>query len=94
MATYIGLGAEEPTEDSEQRVANALKRLPGGWIVLHHVSWQSKRGGKQGDGEADFLLLHPNKGMLVIEVKGGGIDVAAGRWFTTNRHGKDRKSVV
>lgn len=88
MATYIGLGAEEPTEDSEQRVANALKRLPDGWIVLHHVSWQSKRGGKQGDGEADFLLLHPNKGMLVIEVKGGGIDVAAGRWFTTNRHGK------
>lgn len=77
-----------PIEDSERRVANALKRLPDGWRILHHVSWQSKRGGRQGDGEADFIVLHPNKGMLVIEVKGGGIDIEAGRWFTTDRYGK------
>lgn len=87
MAKYIGLGTDEPSEDSESRVANALKRLPNDWVVLHHVSWQSKRGGRQGDGEADFIVLHPHKGMLVIEVKGGGIDIEAGRWFTTNRHG-------
>lgn len=90
MATYIGLGTDEPTEDSERKVAEALKKLPNGWVVLHHVSWQSKRAGRQGDGEADFIIFHPDKGMLVIEVKGGGIDIEAGRWFTTNRHGTRR----
>ena len=88
MARYIGLGTDQPSEDSERRVAEALQRLPDGWVVLHHVSWQSKRGGRQGDGEADFLLLHPRKGLLVIEVKGGGIDVEHGRWLTTDRFGK------
>lgn len=88
MARYIGLGADEPTEDSERRVADALKRLPDGWIVLHHVSWQSKRGGRQGDGEADFILFHPRKGLLVIEVKGGGIEVDRGRWSTIDRFGR------
>lgn len=87
MATYVGLGDDNPIEDSERRVANALRRLPDSWVVLHHVSWQSKRGGKQGDGEADFIVIHPCMGILVIEVKGGGIDVESGRWFTTNRHG-------
>lgn len=87
MAKYIGLGADNPIENSEQRVADALRHLPDDWTILHHVSWQSKRGGRQGDGEADFIVLHPQKGMLVVEVKGGGIDIEAGRWFTTNRHG-------
>jgi hypothetical protein len=87
MARYIGLGEDEPSEDSEKRLAKALKSLSDEWTILHHVSWQSKRGGRQGDGEADFIILHPIKGVLVIEVKGGGIDIEDGRWFTTDRHG-------
>lgn len=87
MARYIGLGEDEPSEESERRVAVALRRLPDDWIVLHHVSWQSKRGGRQGDGEADFLVLHPHRGLLVIEVKGGGIELHDGRWSTIDRHG-------
>lgn len=87
MAEYIGLGADDPMEDSERRVATALRLLPAGWIVLHHVSWQSKRGGRQGDGEADFIVFHPKKGMLVIEVKGGGIEIDRGRWISTDRFG-------
>lgn len=87
MATYYGLGADEPAEASERKVAVALKTLPDGWIVFHSVSWQSKRSGRQGDGEADFLVVHPRKGMLVIEVKGGGIEIDRGRWTTTDRRG-------
>nr|WP_255602412.1 NERD domain-containing protein/DEAD/DEAH box helicase [Polymorphobacter megasporae] len=56
--------------------------------MLHHVSWQSRRGGRQGDGEADFVVLHPRRGLVVIEVKGGGIEVDHGRWMTTDRFGK------
>lgn len=87
MARYIGLGEDEPSEDSERRVANALRELPDDWIVIHHVSWQSRRGGRQGDGEADFVVLHPKRGLLVIEVKGGGIEIHDGRWSTIDRRG-------
>lgn len=88
MATYYGLGTDEPTEASERKVAVALKALPDEWIVFHSVSWQSKRSGRQGDGEADFIVVHPRKGMLVIEVKGGGIDIDRGRWSTIDRYGQ------
>jgi hypothetical protein len=61
--------------------------LGNDWTILHHVSWQSLRDGRQGDGEADFLLVHPKIGLIVIEVKGGGIDVHDGRWYSTDRNG-------
>ena len=55
MARYIGLKEDDPKEDSERRVATALRSLPDDWIVLHHVCWQEKRGGRQGDGDEDFV---------------------------------------
>ncbi len=91
MARYIGLGEDDPSEDSEYRVATALRTLPDDWIVLHHVSWQSQRGGRQGDGEADFVILHPKRGLLVLEVKGGGIEIHDGRWSTIDRRGDRHK---
>lgn len=92
MARYIGLGEDEPSEDSERRVATALRVLPDEWVVLHHVSWQSRRSGRQGDGEADFVVLHPKRGLLVLEVKGGGIEIHDGRWSTIDRRG-DRHEI-
>lgn len=87
MARYVGIGSDEPEQNSERRVAEALKKLSDGWTVIHHVSWQSKRNGRQGDGEADFVLVHPNKGLLVLEVKGGGVTLNNGRWRSVDRHG-------
>lgn len=52
-------------------------------VVLHSVAWQSRRAGRQSDGEADFVLLVPNHGVLVLEVKGGDIEVFDGRWYST-----------
>ncbi len=72
--------------DSEIKLAQALSALEDDWHVLHSVFWQSKREGRQGDGEADFLLMHPKFGILVIEVKGGGIDVEHGQWITIDRY--------
>jgi len=92
MAKYIGLASDEPTEHSEFLVAKALKQLPHDWVVLHHVSWQAMRNGRQGDGEADFIVFHPKRGGLVIEVKGGGVEIDDGRWYTIDRHG-DKHSI-
>src|SRR6266480_4079087 len=71
---------------SERQVYEALCALSGDWTVLYSVGWQSKRYGRQGDGEADFLLLH-SKGFLVIEVKGGEIRLKQGKWFSQSAKG-------
>ena len=88
MARYYGLETDIPDQKSERLVAAALRKLPDDWTVFHHVTWQSVRGGRQGDGEADFILLHPKAGAIVVEVKGGGIDITNGRWRSTDRYGQ------
>lgn len=63
----------EPEYDSEQRVLAALRELDDDWHVFHNIKWQALRRGRQGDGETDFALFHPTKGIVVIEAKGGEI---------------------
>ena len=46
---------------SERKVFEALATLDDEWMVFHSVAWQDKRGGRQGDGEADFVIAHPKK---------------------------------
>lgn len=76
--------------ESERLTWCSCTRLDNQWRVFHSVKWQSVRRGRQGDGEADFILFHPNYGIIVLEVKGGEIDVTDGKWHSTdsyaNRH--------
>jgi hypothetical protein len=76
--------------DSEEKVLRSLSQLPATWRVFHSVAWQGDRDGRQADGEADFVLLHPQHGLMIVEVKGGGIEVVNGQWFSTNRKGRYR----
>lgn len=49
--------------------------LPNEYHVFHSVAWQSRNeiyGAR--DGEADFVIAHPQHGILILEVKGGVID--------------------
>lgn len=76
----------------ERKVYEALRHgLPSGFVVLHSVSWIARAPGDHAqDGEADFLLVHPRLGLLVIEVKGGGIayDGDTGEWTSQDREGR------
>jgi superfamily I DNA and RNA helicase len=87
MARFYPATPPADIESSELKVWRALQLLSDEWRIFHSVRWQSIRGGKQGDGEADFLLLHKAHGLTVLEVKGGGISVIQGRWFSTNNAG-------
>jgi hypothetical protein len=78
--------------DAELRVRHALESLSDHWVVLHQVQWQSVRNGRPGDGEADFVLVNSNHGMLVVEVKGGGVRLQAGRWSSLDRHGAEHST--
>jgi hypothetical protein len=62
-------------------VLTRLRRLDDAWMVFHNIKWQALRRGRQGDGETDFVLFHPQHGVLVIEAKGGEVVVEEGRFF-------------
>src|SRR5262249_25084413 len=76
---------------AEQAVYTILAtHLPNDFVVFHNVRWLAKsRAGGAVDGETDFLIAHPDYGVLVIEVKGGTIryDGATGAWTSTDRNG-------
>jgi hypothetical protein len=75
---------------SEGPVYRALTKLPDEWRVFHSVGWQSLRKGRQGDGEADFVLVHPHHGLIVIEAKGGSIQIRDGDWITAGKSGSHK----
>jgi hypothetical protein len=65
--------------------------LDDSYVVFHSVAWQSKDAeGRPRDGEADFVIAHPRRGILVLEAKGGAIrhDPRTGRWTSTDWHGQ------
>jgi hypothetical protein len=61
----------KPVDFWENRVLEALKhQLPDDWVVLPSVMWTLEKNGFVRDGEADFVILAPNLGLIVLEVKG------------------------
>ncbi len=79
-----GSGANE----AERAVLTALaKDLDDRWRVFHGFNWR-EADPKQGEriGEADLVVFHPDLGLLVIEVKGGGIKCVDGQWFYVGRY--------
>lgn len=79
----------ETKSQAELKLYKALQEaLPDDYVVFHSVAWLARnpQSGAQ-DGEADFVVAHPARGVLVVEVKGGRItyDGATGRWYS-NAH--------
>lgn len=72
------------TSYGEKRVYEALQKLSDEYTVFYSVQWQQKdRRNNVVWGESDFTVFHPKKGILVIEVKNGGISTKDGKWFQT-----------
>lgn len=80
------------TSSAEILLFEALRdQLGPMFTVLHSVAWIAKpSSGDPKDGETDFLILHPTLGALVLEVKGGRIDLdyRQNKWTSTNRQGR------
>jgi hypothetical protein len=68
MARVIGY---PPADRWENEVLKALKnQLPSDWVVMPSVKWTLEKNGYVRDGEADFVVLVPDSGMVILEVKG------------------------
>jgi hypothetical protein len=68
--------------DAEVDVFRAIERdLPDDWLVFHDVSFlrRDHATGVKPD-EVDFVLVHPDRAIVCLEVKGGGIECRAGEF--------------
>lgn len=80
---------QDPSRDAEVKVYTALATLPDPFHVFYSVKWLVRHRDHAQDGEADFVVAHPELGVLVIEVKGGSIafDAKTNAWTSTSRAG-------
>lgn len=72
--------------ESERSAYMALARLPDPWRVFHSVAWLAP-GDRAADGEADFVLVHPDHGLFVLENKGGNVVMHDNVWFRRTANG-------
>src|SRR6266487_1905483 len=81
-----------PTDEksnAERKFFRTLeKNLTDDYTVIWNIPWAAipPQGGIE-DGQIDFLILHPQKGFLILEVKGGGIeyDSEKGKWISNGK---------
>ena len=80
-----------PTDSAAERrlYEGFLEQLDDAFVVYHSVDWVV--AGRKGpdEGEADFVITHPELGLLALEVKGGRIefDPRTKRWTQTGHSG-------
>jgi hypothetical protein len=74
---------------SERQVWEALRAsLREGEVLIHGLRFSDGQG---GDVEIDLMLLSPERGVAVIEVKGGHVAYQDGQWTTRNGSGGVRR---
>lgn len=84
---------EDPDSPSpaERKLFKALRdQLPDSCTVFHSRTWHALNDqGAARDGEADFVIAHPDLGILVLEAKSGGVeyDAKKGAWHAVGLGG-------
>ena len=79
----------EIKSSAEKKLFYKLQDMEGtdNWTVLHSVGIADHP--TQSQGEADFVVIIPDEGIFVLEVKGGGISYRDGRWKSIDRDKKE-----
>jgi len=84
----------ETASGAERRLFERLRDDTGDRLVAYHsVAWQTPgSGGRPRQGESDFVVAHPDFGVLTLEVKGGRVsfDAGSGRWTSVGKAGEER----
>lgn len=79
---------KDPFRSGERRVFEQCALLPATWYALYGVAWVgADRGRGATEGEADFVFIGPEIGLVVLEVKGGQVGRDDSGWFSVDRRG-------
>ena len=79
--------------EGEEQVYETLQELDSHYVVFHSFRWVGDGNRTDMDGEADFVVFHPDYGILVIEVKDGDISYENGCWYSTPRDTHQKKII-
>lgn len=91
----LELNDGEYLSEGEKEVFEILKEgLSDKWLVIYSLRWITDDDiflGKS-NGESDFILIHPNYGIMILEVKGGVISCINGEWSSIS--GDNNKRII
>ena len=93
MPSYFpALPAEWSGPRSEYKFLQRLQQLTEPYQVFWQLQFLWEQPQQQAkprlrQGEIDVVLLHPRWGLLVLEVKGGGISLQERQWWSKNDKG-------
>ncbi|MCQ2515468.1 MAG: ATP-binding domain-containing protein [Saccharofermentans sp.] len=65
----------------EDMMFDALEVLSDDYYVIHSFKLVSINNGIISESETDFLIFHPQKGIISLEAKAGHIQYINGEWF-------------
>jgi len=92
MARMIPSEPRTKAPGSERYVFQQLQReLPDDWVVMHARRFMVPESGRERrrEGDADFLVLDPARGFLVLEVKGGReVEREPDGWYSISEGGE------
>jgi Holliday junction resolvase-like predicted endonuclease len=75
---YPSTVAGDTESEAERLLSRAFQeQLPNDYVVMNGVKWLNRRRRYDAVGEADFVIVHPRRGLLVLEVKGGRASTVA-----------------
>ena len=83
---YPSITTNFHASEGEKLVYEALQKLNNEYRVIHSYRWLGDEAQHRSEGEADFLIIHPAKGILSVEVKAGGVAFRNGNWIQINRN--------
>ena len=89
MAQVLSRIPVQNIQRGERLVYDAMARLPENWVVFHSCKEDYREDNRYVHYEADFVVLVPERGIVVIEVKDWPqIRIQNGRW-QSRRHNAD-----
>lgn len=82
MAKMIpDISPESITNNGERLFYGAAADLPDDYTVLHSYKFRSAEDEYDSIREADFIIVHPSFGYVVVEVKQGDVSYNNGIWY-------------
>ena len=93
MPTFYPTTCPQDAPTSEKKVFEAFKSLPSDWIVIHGtpVFEFAKGHHPPHEREIDFIVIHPKRGLLGLEVKGGEVGRDDTGFYSIDHFGKRHK---
>lgn len=67
-------------QESEEKVFRYLNELPDSYVCVWSVGWSKRNEHESSSGEMDFIVIHPDFPLTVLEVKGGKLSCRNARW--------------